>query len=112
MRLMYLTQHCTSETRQVIQMCQLLPGNSGYRKAKHILQERFGREHQVARACIDRVVSGPSILGSDPKALNKFVVDLQCVYITLSTQDYAAELDSVVTLQRLARRLPYYITTR
>ena len=112
MRLMYLTQHCTGEARQAIQMCQLLPGSSGYQKAKRILQERFGREHQVARACIDRVVSGPSIPGSDPKALNKFVVDLQCVYITLSTQDYAAELDSVVTLQRIARRLPYYIRTR
>ena len=106
MRLMYLTQHCTGEARQTIQMCQLLPGDSGYKKAKRMLQERFGREHQVARACIDRVVAGPSIPGSDPKALNK------CVYITLSTQDYAAELDSVVTLQRIARRLPYYIRTR
>ena len=102
---MYLTQHCTGEARQAIQISQLLPRNSGYKKAKRILQERFGREHQVTRACIDRVVSGPSIPGSDP-ALNKFVVDLQCVYSTLSTQDYAAELDSVVTLQRIVRRLP------
>ena len=85
MRLMYLTQHCTGEARQAIQMCQLLPGDSGYKKAKRMLQERFGREHQVARACIYRVVSGPSIPGSDPKALSKFVVDLQCVYITVDT---------------------------
>ena len=49
----------------------------------------------------------------DTKALNKLAVDLQCVYITLSSQDYGAELDSVVTLQRhIERRLPYYISTR
>ena len=69
MRLMYLTQHCTSETRQVIQMCQLLPGNSSYKKAKRISQERFGREHQVVRACIDRMVTGPRPEGAQQISL-------------------------------------------
>ena len=38
MRFMYLMQQCTDGTRKAIQMCQLLPGTNGYRRAKRILQ--------------------------------------------------------------------------
>ena len=106
-RLMYPTQHCTGEVKQFkrVSCCQ--------ETAATKRQSVSYKSASTARICIDRVVSGPSIIpGADPKALNKFVVDLQCVCTPVSTQDYAAELDNGVTLQRIPRRLPYYIRTR
>ena len=59
-RFMYLTQHCTGEARQAIQMCQLLTGQQLQKGQAYftILQERFGRikslVHVLTVLCLAR----------------------------------------------------------
>ena len=53
-RLLLLIQHCEGEARKLIEFCLMLDPQKGYRQAKSILNDNFGRRNQIARAFIDK----------------------------------------------------------
>ena len=112
-RLMYLIQQCRGEAKRAIDMCSLIsPASKGYREAREILKSLYGNNHHVARACVDKIINGPSIKPSDVKGLANLSLDMKRTSITLSATGYSGDVDNTETLKRLVKRLPQYLRQR
>ena len=47
-KLVYLIQHYEGEAREAVEDCSILDAEEGYKKAREILLQQFGRPHVVA----------------------------------------------------------------
>ncbi|XP_067030719.1 uncharacterized protein [Acropora muricata] len=54
-RLQLHIQHCTGKAREAIESCANLP-NDGYRVAKQILRENFGKPPVIAKAHVKKLL--------------------------------------------------------
>jgi len=57
--LLYLLQYCEGKAKRLIEHSALLDPKKGYKKAKEILFENFGRKNVIARAYVSKLVKGP-----------------------------------------------------
>lgn len=108
LRLSYLIQYCVGEAKCSIEDCVLLEPTEGYRRARDIMQFRYGKPHVISRSYIDKLVHGPQIKASDVEALSMLALDMQKCEITLSQQGFASNIN----LRRIVRRLPMHMRTR
>ena len=112
LRLSYLIQYCLGEAKHCIEDCVLLEPTEGYRRAREILQTRYGKPHVISRSCIDKLVNGPQIKASDVDGLSRLALDMQKCEITLSQLGFASDIDSTDNLRRIVRRMPMHMRTR
>jgi len=112
LRLSYLIQYCLDEAKHCIEDCVLLEPTEGYRRAREILQTRYGKPHVISRSYIDTLVNGPQIKASDVDGLSRLVLDMQKCEITLSQLGFASDIDSSDNLRRIVRRMPMHMRTR
>ena len=111
-RLMYLVQYCEGEPKRAIDMCTMMSGERGYRKAREILLNRYGRSHIVAKSCLEKVLNGAEIKSNDPKSLSDFSLELQRTEIALDELKYGSDLDCFENLRKLVRRLPFHLRSK
>lgn len=78
-----LLQFLQGPALQAVLPYETLPG--GLQKALTVLEERFGRPCQIVRACVDKLIKGPSIHYNDKEALQRFADTAQATYETLSS---------------------------
>nr|CAK6928354.1 unnamed protein product [Fasciola hepatica]CAK6928356.1 unnamed protein product [Fasciola hepatica] len=83
----------------------MLPPNQGYRKAREILKDLFGQTHVVARSLLNGLLSAVMPNADDAESLTKLAIKMQSCEIALSQLEYDADLNSVVTLERVVRML-------
>ena len=99
-RLSYLIQHCHGEAKECIEDCIILEENEGYKRAREMLQKRFGRPHVIAHAYVNQLVNGPTIKPSDGQGLLK---------LTLTQMGYQADINNSDNLVKIVRRLPMHV---
>ena len=82
-RLLYLIQHCGDKVKPLIEYCLLLELTEGFRKAKTVLHETFGRKNVIARAYIKSLINGPVLKQENSDALLALCVCVcVCVYLS------------------------------
>ncbi|VDP90280.1 unnamed protein product [Echinostoma caproni] len=67
--LVYLIQFCEGPTKEAIKDFVMLDGQEGYQRAKEPLKKRFGQNHMIARAVINRTTDGAPITINDNLSL-------------------------------------------
>ncbi|XP_053381765.1 uncharacterized protein LOC128549256 [Mercenaria mercenaria] len=88
LKLSYLIQYCSGEAKSCIEDCVLLSSDDGYKRAKEILQSRYG------------------------DALSMLALDMQRCQMTLSQIGFVSDIDNSENLRRLVRRLPMHLRTK
>ncbi|MBM6549254.1 DUF1759 domain-containing protein [Streptococcus dysgalactiae subsp. equisimilis] len=108
-RLLYLLHYCRGRAREAIEECIMLPSSSGYRRAREILKNLFGQRHVVARALLDDLLKGSDFSLHKSEALSRLAVKMENCAIALEQMDYTADLNALVTIERIVRSLPGYL---
>ena len=111
-KLLKLYNCCLGETRSIIQSCMVMDSSVAYKKARSLLQERFGNKFRIGEAWIRKVTSGPSLQVNDKKGLQKFADELQICRETLHALDMMTEMSTQQQLVKIIERLPHYLRSR
>ncbi|OON17317.1 hypothetical protein X801_06844 [Opisthorchis viverrini] len=105
-RLLCLLHYCRGRARKTIEECTVHPPPEAYRRARQILSRLSGRSHLVARSLLDGLHEGFRAFSASPADLLQLTIKLENCKIALKQMGYEADLNSLSTLQRLARCLP------
>ncbi|XP_030844258.1 uncharacterized protein LOC105444708 [Strongylocentrotus purpuratus] len=112
MRLTYLIQFCTGKAREAIENCILLHPDTGYSRARSILQDQFGQNYIVAKAHVDRVICRANLRPSDSQALWDLARDMRRCQMSTSQMGYSADMSSTDTLLKIQSLLPVHLQAR
>ncbi|XP_078495695.1 uncharacterized protein LOC144751223 [Ciona intestinalis] len=106
-KLNYLRSLCFGEAYEAIKSCVVIkPAEKGLEKAILILHDQFGQRHQIVKAHLNVLVSGPRVAENDPKALFNLWSDMNNCYNTLSSWCYNSDLENSYLLEGIFKRLP------
>ena len=111
-KLSHLLSACSGKARKLIECCMAMNPTRGYRRARELLEERFGNEFDVTQSWVLKVTSGPTIKNNDSSSLQEFSDQLlQCREI-LDSVSKLHEIDNQYSLSKIAGRLPFYLQNR
>ena len=110
-KLQFLIQNCAGEAKDVIIDCGLY-GTQGYAKARHLLYQRYGKPHKIARAYIDRLTSGPPIKASDAKALTELSLTMSKCELNMTELGFNSDINNHANIRKIAARLPFNLRTK
>ena len=110
--LLLLIQHCDGEAKKLIEFCLLLDPDEGYRKAKNILKENFGRKNVIARAHVERLHSEVNIKNDDERSLVKLAHDLEECELIFKELNLHSDINNFESIAKIVRRLPHASQTR
>lgn len=79
----------------------------GYRKARILLKQRYGRPYRIATAYVNMLAKGSPIKAEDSSALRRFSVLLTSCKNTLKEIGYLNKVENADTLKMIIDRLPY-----
>ena len=111
-RLYYLELHTSGKAKELERSCQHMAPNEGYKKAKEVLKERFGQEHKVAVAYVDRVLSINPMKAEDVEALENFPVLLATCKNSLKAIGYLSRIENPDVMKKSIEKLPYKLQER
>ena len=98
--------------KPLIEYCLLLEPTEGFRKAKTILHETFGRKNVIARACIKSLTNGPVFKQENFDALLAFTQSTKKCSTTLNDWGYQSNLNSFENILKIVQRLPQNMQIR
>ena len=110
--LLLLIQHCDGEAKKLIEFCLLLDPDEGYRKAKDVLKENFGRKNVIARAHMERLHSEVNIKNDDERGLVKLAHDLEECELIFKELNLHSDINNFESIAKIVRRLPHASQTR
>ena len=108
-KLTYLIQYCEGESRSLIENCIMMNSTEGLKEAKRLLEQEYGKPHDIARSFIDSLTKASSISTNDHDGIIKLAHDMQKCYLTLTQLRYVSDLNSIATLYAIMNRLPDYL---
>ena len=111
-KLNQLMESCVGKAATVIQPCALMEASAGYRRARQLLQQRFGNDFRISEAYVAKVTEGPTIRGNDGDVLQEFADDLGGCVETLRAMGRMEEIDTRSRMLKIVERLPTYIQGR
>ena len=111
-KLSRLLQYTTGKAKRVIQCCAVMSPSDGYRRARQLLQERFGNSFVITETWINKVTNGPEIRPSDREMLQEYADELRSCSETLQAMGSIAEISSQGTLVKIIQRLPYFMQNK
>ncbi|XP_063967618.1 uncharacterized protein LOC129271341 [Lytechinus pictus] len=108
-KLTYLIQYCSSKAKDSIENCVFLGPQTGYQKARDILENQFGQPYMVATAHMKKVLSRQPIRPNDGEALWDLARGMRKCQMVLSQGNYRADMDSTENLLRIQQFLPVHL---
>lgn len=110
MKLTRLIQYTSGKAKEAIRSCALISGSEGYKKAKEILQKRFGDQHIITDAIIRSIRNGrPVKTASDLQVLSD---ELTNCLATLCSMKRLSEVDTQTSIIDISNRLQPYLRNR
>ncbi|KAF7257025.1 hypothetical protein EG68_06569 [Paragonimus skrjabini miyazakii] len=104
--LLYLLHYCKGRAKEAISECIMLPSTSSFERARRMLVELFGQTHHLARSLLDRLLNESNAVVNSSDALSALAVKMENCHIALTEMNYAADLNSLSTLEKSSRDLP------
>ena len=112
-KLAYLGQYTKGEPHDMIKACMYMGKTEGYKRARYLLQQRYGQPERVGQAYIDRLLSFKAIERNNSKDLDKFSMLLEEVKSALQGCSYGMEaLKTPGTLGKMLGKLPFGLRDR
>uniref|UniRef100_A0A8C8DI38 Uncharacterized protein n=1 Tax=Oryzias sinensis TaxID=183150 RepID=A0A8C8DI38_9TELE len=106
-RLYFLEQYTRDHAKELVKSCQHIAPDRGYVKAKALLREHFGNEHQVASAYMEKALTWSSIKTEDLKSLQDYSLFLRSCSTAMEGVDYLRELNMPANMLTIVKKLPY-----
>ena len=82
---MYLLQYTSGVTKDTIKCCLVMDSSLGYRKARELLEERFGHPFTIASKYVTKLTEGPPLKPRDRAGLLAFANRLKDCEHTLES---------------------------
>ena len=74
--LFYLLRYTKGPAHSLVKGCQYMDDALGYLKARKLLQQTFGQNFQIAKACVDSLTNDPTLHVNDKPSLISFSADI------------------------------------
>ena len=71
-----MLRYISGPANALVKVCQYLPDDEGYAKARRLLKDAVGQVFQIARSCIHLLVNGPLLKVHDQIGLIDFAAEL------------------------------------
>ncbi len=110
--LYYLEQFTRGQPRELVHSCLHMTPDSGYPKAKQLLQKHFGNKYKIATAYLERALSWPAIKGEEVSALQSYVLFLRGCCNVVEVLQYLQELDMPSNMRVIISKLPFKLRER
>ena len=111
-KLIYLLQYTSGVAKDTIKCCLVMDSSLGYRKARELLEERFGHPFTIASKYVTKLTQGPPLKPSDGAGFLAFADKLKDCEHTLESIGYLEEINSADNLRRIVQRLPFHLRTK
>lgn len=105
-RLLYLLHYCKGKAKAAIEGCVMMEATSGYKRARDILKRLFGQAHVIARETLEDLFNDVRRGCHDAEQLSSLAIKMENCSMILEQMNYTADLNSLVTLERVVRFLP------
>ena len=105
--LYYLEQYTRGLPRELVRSCLYMPTDTGFLKAKFLVEKNFGNQHTIATAYMEKVLAWQSIRSDDTKALQAYTLFLRGCCNTMDEVSYLQELNMTANMMAIIRKLPY-----
>ncbi|KAK4467347.1 hypothetical protein MN116_000291 [Schistosoma mekongi] len=105
-RLFYLIHYCKGKAKLAIEGCVMMEASAGYKTAREILKRLFGQSHVIARETLGELFSPVKYGYNDAEQLSNLAIRMENCALVLEQMNYTADLNSLVTLERIVRLLP------
>ncbi|XP_077978766.1 uncharacterized protein LOC144434185 [Glandiceps talaboti] len=106
-RLYYLQQYTADEPGELVASCIHMDPNKGYKRARDLLEKRYGNSYVIGMAYTKEAEQWPDIKAEDKTAMCKFAVFLAKCENMMNGEVHLKELDYHKNLQMLVDKLPY-----
>lgn len=106
-RFLYLMWYFKRKVREAIESRAMLLPYATYERACWILQDLFGRSHQVARSLLDGLFKSIILIRLDADAFSGLAVNIGSCQLALEQREYTEDLISLATLEKIVMQLPY-----
>ena len=111
-KLLHLLAACQGKAKQLVESCMAMEPELGYCRARKLLEQRYGNEHDIVQSWSNKVTGRAAIKPNDNVALQEFADELiQCSQI-LGSVDKLSEIDNSSCLVKLVGKLPTYLQNR
>jgi len=90
----------------------MLEPELGYKRAKEVLRDNFGRPNVIARVYIDKLSTGPLIKADDVNGLLKLALDVEECNVTLSHLKCFSDLNNFENIFEIVQRPPFELKRR
>ena len=108
-RLTRLIKHSTGETKELIRHCIQEPPSEGYKHARTLLSEQFGKPYYISSAYIRELKQMKQLKRNDTVSFRKFHRFLMKCNASMQNGRYLQELDSPHFIRLLQSKLPTYM---
>ncbi len=102
-KLCRLLQYTTGRAKDAIGKCSLIGGDDGYKRAREILEARFGNKHIIRQRVVHDILNGPPV--RTPEELQSFADELEHAFEILKKMEHLTDLDSHHTIIEVMARL-------
>ena len=107
-KLLYLEQFTRGAPREIVRGCVHMHPDIGYKKARSLLEKRYGRTEQITNAYLDKILNWPSIKANDVESLDKFSITLtNCSNAMSNIPFHQREIEQQKVIRKLVDKLPY-----
>ena len=83
-----------------------MPPNEEYFSARSLLEQTFGQNFQIFKACIDSIPEVPQLHLNNKSALVCFSADVNTYTNILVGLNYLCQMDNLNILTKISKRLP------
>jgi len=101
-----LHQHCEPNVQLKISYLSNLSPEVGFKKAWDILYEEYGRSHEIARCCEERLRSAPKVTEDNRDSLKSLANLLEKCCIAVKNIEQSSSLDSMHMMMCVINKLP------
>ena len=105
-RLSRLMQLCTGDASGAIEGCMLMPPEMGYRRAKQLLQTRFGNEYTIVSMWLHK------LMNLKTQTVREAADELRSCWEALAALGATSELDTMTNMTTVVGKIPSSLQTR
>lgn len=111
-KLYYLKRYITGPAREAVSGFLLMTNESAFKKAREVLEQRFGSSFVITEAFRDRLETWPKISGRDAFGLRRFADFLNQCKVAMTEMEGLNILNDNRENRKMLQKLPDWVTTR
>lgn len=106
-KLYFLIQYTRGKPKDIAQSCIHMGESEGYKRARDILERKYGNEFFIANAFLEKLETWPTIKNEDALAMDDFATFLTTCLNHMKDRSSLNQLNSPKEIQNVIYKLPF-----